>query len=62
MTLILAVTLGCRSEMTESVLFHSMDNIHTNFSSWIITTALDFDPYSVMLYIVNEYAKSIKII
>ena len=46
--------------MTESVLFHPIDNIHTSIISWIITTALDFEPYSVMLYNVNEYAKSIK--
>ena len=60
MTLMPAMTLGSRSEMTESVLFHPIDNIHSNISSWIITTALDFKPYSVMLYNVNEYAKSIK--
>ena len=60
MTLVLAMTLGSRSEMAESVLFHPIDNINTNISSWIITTALDFKPYSVLLYNVNEYAKSIK--
>ena len=60
MALMLAMTLGSRSEMTESVMFHPIDNIHTNISSQIITTALDFEPYSVMLYNVNEYAKSIK--
>ena len=56
----LAMTLGSRSEMTEYVLFHHIDNIHTSISSWIINTALDFKPYSIMLYNVNEYAKSIK--
>ena len=56
----LAMTLGSRSEMTESVIFHPIDNIHTSISSWIMTTALDFEPYSIMLYNVNEYAKSIK--
>ena len=56
----LAMTLGSRSEMTEFVLFHPIDNIHTSISSWIITTALDFEHYSVMLYNVNEYAKLIK--
>ena len=58
MTLMLAMTLGSKSEMTESVLFHPIDNIDTSISSWIITT--DFKPYSVMLYNVNEYAKSMK--
>ena len=60
MTLILAMTLGSRSEMTESVIFHLIDKIHTSISSWIITAALDFEPYHIMLYNVNEYAKSIK--
>ena len=61
MTLMLAMTLGSRSEMTESVIFHPIDNIHTSISSWITTTALDFDPYSVILYSVNGYAKSIEL-
>ena len=60
MTLMLAMTLGSRGEITESVIFHPIDNIHTCISSWIITTALDFEPYSVMLYNGNEYARSIK--
>ena len=60
MTLMVAMTLGSRSEMTESVLFHPIDNIHTSITSWIITTALDFKPYSAVLYKGNEYAKSIK--
>ena len=51
MTLILAMTLGSRSEMTESVIFHPIDNINPSISSWIITTALDFEPYS--LYVVQ---------
>ena len=46
--------------MIESVIFHPIDNIHTSINSWIITTALDFEPYSIMLYNVNECAKSIK--
>ena len=57
----LAQTLGSRSEMTESVIFHPIDNTHTSFSSWMITTALDIKPYSVMLYNVNKYAKSIEL-
>ena len=60
MTLMLAMTLGSRSEMTESVLFYPIENINTSISSWIITTTLDFEPYSVMFYNVNKYAKSIK--
>ena len=54
------MTLESRSEMTESVIFHPIDNIHTSIISWMITTALDFEPYSIMLYKVNEYDKTIK--
>ena len=43
MTLMLAMTPGSRSEMTESGLLHPIDNIYTSINSWIITTALDFD-------------------
>ena len=60
MTLVLAMTLGSSSEITEFLIFHPIDNIHTSISSWIITTGLDFEPYSIMLYNVNDYAKSIK--
>ena len=60
MTLMLAMILGSRSKMTESVIFHPIDNIHTSISSWIMTTALGYEPYSIMLYNVNEYAKSIQ--
>ena len=60
MTLMLAMTFGSRSEKAELVPSHPINNIHTRVSSWIITTALDFKPYSVMLYNVNEYAKPIK--
>ena len=56
----LVMTFGSISEMTETVLFHPIGNIHTSISSWIITTALDFEPYSVMVYDMNEYAKSRK--
>ena len=48
--------------MTESLLSHPIENIHTSIGSLIITTALDFEqPYSVLLYNVNEYAKSIEL-
>ena len=60
MTLMLAMTLGSSSEMTESVIFHPIDNIYTSVSSWNVTTALDFEPCNILLYNVNEYAKSVK--
>ena len=54
MTQMLAMTLGSKSEMTESVIFHPIDNIHTSIRSWIFTTALNFKPYSIMLYNVSD--------
>ena len=57
----LVMTLETRSEMTQSVIFHLIDNIHTSIHSWIMTAALDFEPYHVKLYNVNEYAKSIEL-
>ena len=54
------LAMTSRSDMTDSVIFHLVDNIWTSISSWIITTALDFESYSVMLYNMNEYAKSVK--
>ena len=46
--------LNC--EMTESVVFYSVNQIHTSISSWIITTAIDFNPYRNGLSNENKYA------
>ena len=57
---ILMMTMECVDDVTESIIFHPMDKIHTSISSWIITTAIDYEPYEIMLYNVKEYAKEIK--
>ena len=57
---ILTMTMECRGDVTESVIFYPVDKIHTSIRSWIITTAIDFEPYEIMLYKVKEYAKEIK--
>ena len=54
------MTMECRSDVTESVIFHPVDKIHTSISSWIITTVIDFEPFEIMLYNVKEHAKEIK--
>ena len=54
------MTMECRSDVTESVIFHPVNKIHTSISSWIITSAKNFEPYEIMLYNVKEYAKEIK--
>ena len=47
-------------EVTESVVFHLMDWIYNNISSWIITTAIDFNPYKEALFGVNQYPLIVK--
>ena len=46
--------------MTESVVFHPMDQIYNSISSWIITTAIDFNPYKDALFGINQYALKVK--
>ena len=52
--------IGMDCEVTESVVFHSMDQIHNSISSWIITTAIDFNPYKDALFGINQYALKVK--
>ena len=50
----LTTMLGMNCEVTESVVFHSVDQISNSISSWIITTAIDFSPYRDALLNVNQ--------
>ena len=43
-------------EVTELVVFHPMDQIYNSISSWILTTAIDFNPYKDALFGINQYA------
>ena len=47
-------------EVTESVVFHPMDWIYNSISSWIQTTATDFNPYKNALFGVNQYALKVQ--
>ena len=47
-------------DLTESVLFHPVDNITTSVSSWVITTAIDFQPYEIALSDVLRYALNVR--
>ena len=58
--LLLTVTTNS-GEVTESVLFHPIDQIHTSISSWILTTAIDFMPYHIALDRVYQYTYHVKI-
>ena len=59
--LLLIVTTTSSGEVTESVLFHPIDQIHTNISSWILTTAIDFLPYDIALDRIYHYTYNVKI-
>ena len=59
--LFLIVTKTSSGEVTESVLFHPIDQIYTSISSWILTTAIDCLPYYIALDRVYHYTYNIKI-
>ena len=46
--------------MIESVVFYPMDWIHYSISSWILTTAINFDAYKDALFGINQYALKVK--
>ena len=58
---LLIVTTTSSVEVTESVLFHPIDQIHTRISSWILTTAIDFLPYHITFERVYHYTYNVKI-
>ena len=58
--LLLIVTTPSSGEVTECVLFHPINQIHTSISSWILTTAIDFLPYHIALDRVYHYTYSSK--
>ena len=47
-------------EVTESVVYKPVNWIYNSISSWIITTAIDFNPYRDALFSVNQYALKVK--
>ena len=57
---LLTTIKGMDCEVIESVVFHPMDWIYNNISSWIITTAIDFNPYKDALFGINQYALKVK--
>ena len=58
---LLIVTTSSSGEVTESVLFHPIAQIHTSISSWILTMGIDFLPYHIALDRVYHYTYSVKI-
>ena len=50
------IEMDCK--VTESVVFHPVDQIYN--SKWIITTAIDFNPYRDALFSINQYSLKVK--
>ena len=57
---LLTMMIGMDCEMIELVVFHPMDWIHYSINSWILTTAIDFDPYKDALCGINYYGLKVK--
>ena len=53
---LLTTMIGMDCEVTESVVFHPVDQIYNSITSWILTTAIDFNPYKDSLFGINQYA------
>ena len=48
------------SHVTESIIFHPIEQIQTSKNSWITSTAIDFQPYSNALSNIRHYAISVR--
>ena len=57
---LLTTMIGMDFEVTESVVLHPVDWIYNSISSWILTTAIDFNPYKDALFGVNQYALKVR--
>ena len=56
----LTTMLGMTCGVTESVVFDLVDWIYNSISSWLLTTAIVFNPYRNALFNVNQYALKVK--
>ena len=50
---------GSTSELKESVIFHKVEQIQTSKSSWIISSAIDLEPFNQAFKQVKIYTRSI---
>ena len=57
---LLTTMIGMDCEVTELVVFHPVDWIYNSISSWIITTAIDFNPYKDALFCINQCVLKVK--
>ena len=52
--------IGMDCKVTASVVFHPVDWIYNSISSWILTTAIDFNPYKDALFGINQCALKVQ--
>ena len=57
---LLTTMIGMDGKVTELVVFHPVDQIYNSISSWILTTAIDFNPHKDVLFGINQYALKVK--
>ena len=57
---LLTAMIGMDCKVTELIVFHPMDWIYNSISSWILTTAIDFNPYKDTLFGINQYALKVQ--
>ena len=50
---------GATTALTESVIFHPVGQIQTSKSSWIVSSAIDFGPYSTAVANLKIYSRNI---
>ena len=60
LSLPILTAVSVNSELTESVVFHPVDQIYNSIISWIIATAIDIMQYRTVLLSVNVYTIKVK--
>ena len=58
--ILLTTIIGMDCKVTKSVVCHPVDWIYNSISLWIITTAIDFNPYKDALFSITQYALKVK--
>ena len=53
---LLTMMIRTDCKVIELIVFYPVDWIHNSISSWILTTAINFDPYKDALFGINQYA------
>ena len=58
--ILLTALIGTDCKVIESVVFHPVDQIYNSISSWILTTAIDFNPDKDALFGINQYTLKVQ--